>query len=232
MKILIHGDGVMGKRVHNIYQGFSSICKDSKELEKELSKSDYDVLIDFSHPSLIDEVCNIIEKFNIKAVIATTGLSDSQLKRIESLSKETAIFQSYNTAYGVHVLNETIKFMNGMLKDYDVEMIETHHNKKVDAPSGTLNLLLNSIVGSKTQVTDYSITSGRNKEDIGIHSIRLGQIFGEHEVLFAQNEEVISIKHQALSKDVFAKGSIRAAKSLLNKNSGLYNLQNIYEEKI
>ncbi len=240
MKIVIHGFGNMGKIIYDlaIEQGIEVVGVIDKYTEtnvrkltyEDLSYIDYDIVVDFSHFSIIDSLIEALEKSPHKAIIATTKLSEVQLARIKKLSEKMAVFQDYNTSYGIYVLNQTLKFMTDMLIDYDVEVIESHHKYKVDAESGTANRLINTIKAQREMncVYDYSKTNGKNTNDIGVHSIRSGNIVGDHEVLFGGDNDLISIKHQALSKKLFADGAIRICYKLQDKEKGLYKLEEVF----
>ncbi len=241
MKIVIHGFGKMGRIIYDlaIEQGIEVVGVIDQFTEtqvrklsyEDLGKIDYDIVVDFSHFSIVDNLISALEKSPHKAIIATTKLSEEQLERVKKLSEKVAVFQDYNTSYGVYVLNQTLKFMTGLLSDYDVEMIESHHKYKVDAESGTANRLINTIKAQRELncVYDYSKTNGKNSNDIGVHSIRSGNIVGDHEVLFGSDNDLISIKHQALSKNLFADGAIRICYKLQNKEAGLYKLEEVFD---
>lgn len=167
-------------------------------------------------------------------VIATTGYNDQQLLRIEEASTQIPIFQSYNTSFGISMLTKIVKevasefYQNG----YDIEIIEKHHNQKIDAPSGTAKLLYDVIQEDVQEVKPIydrqSLHQKREKQEIGIQSVRAGTIFGEHTVLFAGHDEVIEVSHQALSKEVFVQGAISACLAIVDKDHGLYTLKNLY----
>ncbi len=240
MKIVIHGFGNMGKIIYDlaIKQGIEVVGVVDKFAEttvrklsyEDLKTIDYDVVVDFSHFSIVGNLLDVLEESPHKAIIATTKLSEESIARVAKLSEKVAMFQDYNTSYGVYVLNQTLKFMTGMLADYDVEMIESHHKYKVDAPSGTAVRLLNTIKEQRDldAVYDYSKTDGKKENDIGIHSIRSGNIVGDHEILFGSDNDLISVKHQALSKNLFADGAIRICFKLYNKEKGLYKLEDVF----
>ncbi len=240
MKIVIHGFGNMGKIIYDlaIKQGIEVVGVIDQYTETQvrklsyddLSTIDFDIVVDFSHFSIVDNLLSALEKSPHKAIIATTKLSDEQIGRVVKLSEKVAIFQDYNTSYGVYVLNQTLKFMTGMLADYEVEMIESHHKYKVDAPSGTAVRLINTIKDQRdiNCVYDYSTTDGKKQNDIGVHSIRSGNIVGDHEVIFGSDNDLISIKHHALSKNLFADGAIRICFKLYGKEKGLYKLEEVF----
>lgn len=234
MRYGLVGYGAMGKIVHEML-GDEVICIIGVEANSGLKslndfKDKIDVIIDFSNPANLDMILNYCIEKNCKAVLATTGYTDSDYKKINEASKSCAILQSANFSLGVNLLNRLVREISPALKDdFDIEIIEAHHNKKLDSPSGTANMLAKSIV----DVTGFKINNGRYgnekriHEEIGISSIRGGTIVGEHEVLYCGLDEVITIKHEAFSKKIFAKGAITAAKWLFNKEKGLYNMENV-----
>ena len=195
-----------------------------------------DVVIDFSHPALLSDIIRYCKSTKTPAVIATTGLSDSQLADIDELSKEVAVFRSANMSLGINLLINLVKKAAPLLEGkFDVEIVEKHHNQKIDAPSGTALMLADAISEVLSDEPEYvydrhSVRKKRSKTEIGIHSVRGGTIVGEHEVIFAGNDEIVEIKHTATSKGVFAEGAIKAAKFLVGKNAGMYNMQNLIED--
>ena len=184
-----------------------------------------DVIIDFSNPALLDDLLDYAVLNNIPAVIATTGYSDAQIEKIKSAAEKIPIFFTFNMSLGVNLIASLAKKAAQILGDgFDIEML--------DAPSGTAIMLanaINSVFGDKLnyEYDRHSVRRKRPKNEIGIHSVRGGTIVGEHDVIFAGHDEVITISHQAQSKEVFAVGSVRAAKFLYNKNAGLYDMNNM-----
>lgn len=192
-----------------------------------------DVIIDFSHYSCVDQLIQYAQKHTIPTVICTTGLSEDQLDNIEKAAETVPLFMSGNMSLGINVLIEMAKIGARVLAEMDVEIIEKHHNKKIDAPSGTALMIANAI---KAIQTDKAFVYGRkgseakrDTKEIGIHAVRGGSITGEHSLLFAGLDETIEIKHQATSKAVFAKGAIEAAFFLLDKSPGLYNMTHLVQ---
>lgn len=192
-----------------------------------------DVIIDFSNPALLDDLLDYAVKNNIPAVIATTGYSDSQIEKIRSAAEKTPIFFSFNMSLGVNLIASLAKKAAQILGDsFDIEIIEKHHNQKLDAPSGTAIMLANAVNSVFGDTLNYeydrhSVRRKRPKNEIGIHSVRGGTIVGEHDVIFAGHDEVITISHQAQSKEVFAVGAVRAAKFLYGKGAGLYDMSSM-----
>ncbi|MBU3181472.1 4-hydroxy-tetrahydrodipicolinate reductase [Clostridium psychrophilum] len=195
-------------------------------------KVDVDVILDFSRPDALDSLCTYSKEKNIPIVFCTTGYSADQLRKIDSLSKEIPVFHSANMSIGINVINNILKSISNMLyKDFDIEIIEKHHNQKVDAPSGTALLLANTIrdsIDSDTfLVKGRDGLSKRQPNEIGIHSVRGGNIIGDHEVIFAGKGECIELKHTAISRDVFAIGSLKACEYIYGKDKGLYNMDDV-----
>lgn len=192
-----------------------------------------DVIIDFSNPALLDDLLDYAVLNNIPAVIATTGYSDAQIEKIKSAAEKIPIFFTFNMSLGVNLIASLSKKAAQILGgDFDIEIIEKHHNQKLDAPSGTAIMLanaVNSVFGDKLnyEYDRHSVRRKRPKNEIGIHSVRGGTIVGEHDVIFAGHDEVITISHQAQSKEVFAVGAVRAAKFLYGKQSGLYDMNSM-----
>lgn len=195
-----------------------------------------DVIIDFSHPSLFDSLLDYACKNKIPTVLATTGLSEEQLKKLDTCKTEIAIFQSANMSIGINLLIDLVEKASRILEDnFDIEIIEKHHNQKIDAPSGTALVIADAIMNACNSPKEYvydrhSVRRKRRKDEIGIHSVRGGTIVGEHEVIFAGKDEIFEIKHTAASKDVFAVGAVKAAKFLAGKQPGLYHMRDLVSE--
>lgn len=187
-----------------------------------------DVIIDFSNPEITLPL--IQSKHNIPLVIATTGEKEAIIDALKIKAQYTPTFFSANMSYGVHILTELIQYAVPLLKEYDIELVERHHNKKVDGPSGTLVKLLDAIQEKRSlyPVTDRTLEdTARAHDDVGISVVRGGTITGEHEVLFAGIDETIQIIHRAQSKDIFANGAIEVAEQLINKQNGYYTFENL-----
>ena len=194
---------------------------------------DADVIIDFSHPSALDNLLDYAEKKGVALVLATTGYSDEQVKKIHEYSKRIPLFFSFNMSLGINLMVELVKKATCILSDgFDIEVVEAHHNQKLDAPSGTAIMLTNAIQSALND--DYNINydrhSTRNKRDpkeIGVHSIRGGTIVGEHSVIFAGHDEIFKLSHSAGSKEIFAVGSLKAALFVVGKPVGLYSMSDM-----
>lgn len=195
-----------------------------------------DIAIDFSVPSATEELLAYCVQTNTPAVICTTALSDELLKRIKSASERIPIFRSGNMSLGVNLMRALIRQARCTLGDaFDIEIVETHHNRKKDAPSGTALMLADAI--KEADGASHPYVFGRSEKDrrrepgeIGFHSIRGGTIVGQHEVRFLGEDEEISIRHEAYSKRVFAVGALRAAQFLLTKDKGLYSMEDLVSE--
>lgn len=194
-------------------------------------KEEADVIIDFSHFSALDDVLSYALKTKTPLVIATTGFTKDQLEQIKEASKIIPIFHSSNMSLGVNVMLKLVKEAAKALKGFDIEIIEKHHNKKVDAPSGTAIMVANAVKEVLPEVIYNYGRHGRDakrmENEVGIHAVRGGTIVGEHEAIFAGLDEEVMISHRAQSKDIFANGAITAAKYLVNKEAGYYNMDDM-----
>ncbi len=194
-----------------------------------------DVVIDFSNPSVLDSMLSFAKDTKTPLIICTTGFSESQVAKIKEASKEVAVFYSGNMSLGINLIIELSKKAAAILGDtFDVEIIEKHHNQKIDAPSGTALMIadgISDVLADSQYVYDrHSYRKKRDKNEIGIHAVRGGTIVGEHEVIFAGHDEIFSLKHQALSKEVFAVGAVNAAVYLKGKESGMYDMGSLLSE--
>ncbi|WP_029332623.1 4-hydroxy-tetrahydrodipicolinate reductase [Exiguobacterium oxidotolerans] len=242
MKLAIHGYGATGHYVEELAPAeVVAVIDRTKSAEKvpsyqtvsELTE-EVDAIIDFSHPSLLPDLLAYGLKTKTPLVIATTGFSEAELQTIKDASAEIPIFQSYNMSFGIAMMQQLLQVLVPLASSFDIELLEKHHNQKVDAPSGTAELLLRTIQELRDVQPVYERESTREKRqasEIGMHSMRGGTIFGEHEVLFAGVDELIEIKHTALSKKVFASGAIKAAEALIQKSAGLYTLETLYSQE-
>ena len=193
-----------------------------------------DVVIDFSSVEAADELLDFIEQKKIPAVICTTGLSDTQIDRINELSSVSPILRSANMSLGINILSKVLAEVAPKLKKagFDIEIVEAHHRRKLDAPSGTALLLADSINSSMDEKLEYTYDRSdrhepRRENEIGISSVRGGTIVGDHDVIFAGEDEVISFNHRAYSRKIFATGAIAAAKFLLGESNGLYDMSDV-----
>ena len=200
-------------------------------------KEEADVIIDFSSPVGLTERLEYAKRHNLGIVLASTGFSAEDLQTVNEYAKSVAIFKTANLSLGINLMQALIKTAAEILGDsYDVEIIERHHNLKKDAPSGTALMLADTINevfdGKKRYVNGRDgIVGARDKNEIGMHAVRGGTIVGEHEVMFAGEDEIITISHSAGSKRVFAVGAIRAAKFLPQKKAGMYEMKDLLVEE-
>ncbi len=196
-------------------------------------KEDIDAIVDFSHPSMTDGILSFAAENNIPAVICTTGLSGEQIARIEETSKTVPVFFSANMSLGINLLIDLVQRAAKILEDnFDIEIIEKHHNQKLDAPSGTALAIADALADTVSYEAEYvydrhSVRRKRGKSEIGIHAVRGGTIVGEHSVIFAGCDEVIEVKHSATSKEVFAVGAVKAAVFVKDVKPGLYSMKDL-----
>lgn len=213
--------------VPNEYPVFDSIEKCDVEA---------DVVIDFSNASAVDGLLSYCRTRKLPVVLCTTGLSEAQLAEVEDAAKETAVLKSANMSLGINLLLKLLQDAAKVLgpAGYDIELVERHHNQKVDAPSGTAIALADSVNEALdhqyTYVYDRSqVRQKRDKKEIGISAVRGGTIVGDHEVIFAGTDEVIEFRHTAYSKSVFGKGAVEAAKFLAGKPAGRYDMSDVIQ---
>lgn len=247
IKILINGcNGKMGQEVAKAIEkndNFTTICGvdridtgDNKfPVYTDTSKilEEPDIIIDFSIPVATFNILEYACTKHIPVVIATTGFSDEELSKIEELSKQTPIFRSANMSYEINLMSNLVAKISQYLKNSDIEIIETHHNRKIDSPSGTALLLADSINNALNNQMYYEYNrhakrEKRNKNEIGIHSIRGGNIVGKHTVTFFSENESLEITHNVTSRAVFAEGALKAAEFLVVQENGLYNMNDIF----
>ena len=250
VNVLINGaNGRMGKKVFEacaLSQNVKAIC--GVDISENLTNSDFpiyngfdmvkekvDAIIDFSAPASLDAVLTYALENNCPAVLCSTGYSPEQIDKIKKASQSVAIFRSANMSLGVNVLIDLVKKASKALYGLDIEIIEKHHNQKVDAPSGTALMLADAV---KDVLTDKYYTYGReglvgkrDVNEIGIHAVRGGTIVGEHDVIFAGNCETITLSHQATDRMVFASGAVKAAEYLSTKKVGLFSMADLVDGK-
>lgn len=248
IRVIMHGcNGKMG-------QVITGICKEDAELEivagidvvdnrnngypvfTNISdcQVEADVIIDFAAAAAVDNLLDYAVEKQIPVVLCTTGLSPEQLNRVSICAEKVAILKSANMSLGINTLLKLLKDAANVFAPagYDIEIVEKHHNQKVDAPSGTALALADAINDARENAYEYvydrsQVRQKREKKEIGISAVRGGTIVGEHEVIFAGIDEVIEFKHTAYSKSVFAKGAVEAAKYLAGKPSGLYDMADV-----
>ncbi len=204
-----------------VYSDFNSI------------KEEADVIIDFSNPALLNSLLEYSAAKKIPVVIATTGFDDDQKKQIENAATKNGVFFTYNMSLGINLLATLAKKAVDVLgNDFDIEIIEKHHNQKIDAPSGTALMLADAICEEidkpmKYEYDRHSKREKRSKNEIGMHAVRGGTIVGEHEIIFAGRDEIITLSHSARSKEIFAVGAVNAAKYMVGKGAGLYTMKDL-----
>ena len=192
-----------------------------------------DVVIDFSHTSMLEPLLAYAEKHPVALVLCTTGYSAEQTAQVHLASEKLPVFYSRNMSIGINLLVGLAKKAVQVLgNDFDIEIVEKHHNQKIDAPSGTALMIADAISAERDMESRYmydrhSQRKKREKAEIGIHAVRGGTIVGEHEVIFAGNSEVITLSHSAQSKEVFAAGAVNAAVFMAGKGPGLYDMADL-----
>lgn len=193
-----------------------------------------DVIIDFSHPSALEPILEYCRQHpGLAAILCTTGYSQEQVEDIKRASEELPLFYSRNMSLGVNLLIELAKKAEAVLGDaFDVEIVEMHHNQKIDAPSGTALMIADAVNEVRENSMKYtydrhSQRKKREKSEIGLHSVRGGTIVGEHQVIFAGRHEVLTLSHSAQSKELFASGAVNAAVFMKNKAPGLYSMSDL-----
>ena len=235
-------------------QVITGICKEDENIEIVAGidpytglKNDYpvfakigecnveaDVIVDFAAAPAVDDLLAYSIEKQIPVVLCTTGLTEEQLQKVEETSKKVAVLKSANMSLGINMLMDLLQKAAKILAPagFDMEIVEKHHNQKLDAPSGTALALADSINEALNNAYDYKYDRSqerkkRDKYEIGIQAVRGGNIVGEHEVIFAGTDEVIEFKHTAYSKAVFAKGAVEAAKFLAGKPAGRYEMSDV-----
>lgn len=199
-------------------------------------QTDFDVAIDFSVPAAAMRVLALCVERKKPLVLCTTGLTEEDLRAVEEAAKAIPVFRSGNMSIGVYLMQELCRRARISLGDgFDVEIVETHHNRKLDAPSGTAKMLAETILEASREPMHcvygrHDAARRREPNEIGVHSLRGGTIVGEHEVRFLGSDEEITIRHQAFSKGVFATGALRAALYLAEKPAGRYDMQDLVRE--
>lgn len=248
-KIIISGcNGRMGRVVESICEadpdvsvvaGFD-VSLESRAFPVFVSPANFtgeaDAVIDFSSPAALDGLLAFALERKVPLVLATTGYSDEQLAQIDEASKRIPIFRSANMSLGINVLLELVKKAAAVLGDsYDIEIVEKHHNRKVDAPSGTALMIADAAASALNFKPEYvyerhSVRQSRDKKEIGISAVRGGTIVGIHEIMFAGRDEIIEIKHTAMSREIFANGAVKAAKFLTGMSKpGMYDMSMLVE---
>ena len=250
VRAIMHGcNGRMGRVITGLIKedeaieivagvdAFTGIANDYPVFESiGACDAEADVVIDFSNAGAVDALLDYCTAKKLPVVLCSTGLSDEQLKKVEESAKETAVLKSANMSMGINLLLKLLKDAAKVLTPagYDIEIVEKHHNQKLDAPSGTAIALADSINEAMDHNFEYTYDRSterkkRSAKEIGISAVRGGTIVGEHEVLFAGMDEVIEFKHTAFSRGVFGKGAVEAAKYLSGKPAGSYDMSDVIQ---
>lgn len=245
LKILINGiNGRMGQEVLKAVNNSSDseVCCGVDKTNSNFSfpiyndvnliKEKPDIIIDFSVPDATMNILEYAKQNSIPIVIATTGFSEDQLGMIKEYSKLIPVFRSGNMSYEINIMADIVAKLATQLKDSDIEIVETHHRNKIDSPSGTALILADSINDALDNKMDYqynrhSIRQKRPDKEIGIHSIRGGTEVGKHTVMFLGQNESFEITHTVTSRSIFAEGALKAARFLMHKKNGLYNMKDL-----
>lgn len=246
MKVIINGySGTMGQVLTKciladeeveLVAGVSPVHHDANSQFSTYSsfaevKEKTDVVIDFSNPLALDGILEYCLNTKTPVVLATTGYNDEEMSKIHEAAKQIPIFLSFNMSLGINILLKLVREAAKNLANFDIEIIEKHHNKKVDSPSGTAVMIANAVKEIREQSEfiygRHGRTGKRQQNEVGIHAVRGGTIVGEHSAIFAGNDEILEINHSARSKNVFAEGAIVAAKYLVNQEAGFYNMDDM-----
>ena len=237
MKTVICGaNGAMGKLICGIL-GDEVIGKVSIDGENgvpktfdELGVVDADMVIDFSHHTAISSVLAYAKKIGAAAVIGTTGHTEEEKAMIYAAAQEIPVFFSGNMSLGVAVLCRLAREAAGYFPDADIEIVETHHNRKVDAPSGTAHMLFQAIREVRPQATEHCGRAGegkRTQDEIGVSSLRMGGVVGIHEVHICTGNQRLTLRHEAMSREMLAEGAVDAARFIVGKKAGLYGMEDL-----
>lgn len=237
--------GRMGKKVYeaSLNSNLTAVCGVDRFEDKSNAnfpiysslsdvKEKVDVIIDFSAPASLPAILDYATEHNVPAILCATGYSAEDEKAVFKASKIVPLFRSANMSLGVNVLNDLVKKASAVLGDkFDIEIIEKHHNQKVDSPSGTALMLadgVKEVLPEKYYVYGREgLVGKRAKDEIGIHAIRGGNIVGEHDVIFAGENETVTLSHHAQDRGVFANGAIKAGEFIIGKKPGLYNMTDV-----
>ena len=215
-------DIAKGEKAYPVYSCFVDV------------QEDVDVIVDFSNPLVLDDMLAFAVERKLPVIICTTGFSEKQVEKIKETAKIIPMFYSGNMSLGVNVLIELSKKAAAVFgSSFDVEIVEKHHNQKLDAPSGTAMMIADAIAqqreNSQYVYDRHAYRKKREKQEIGIHSVRGGNIVGDHDVIFAGHDEVLTISHRAQSKGVFAAGAVNAAVFIKDKPAGLYDMSDLLQ---
>ena len=248
VKIILCGaNGKMGRVIQSVVSARDdakivagvdiNTCSDSFPVYSDISevKEDADVIIDFTNPSLLGSLLDFAVSKKTPVVIGTTGYDEQQKAQIKSAAEKTAVFFTYNMSLGINLLASLAQKAAQILgNEFDIEIVEKHHNQKIDAPSGTALMLADAICEElpepmKYEYDRHSKREKRTKNEIGMHAVRGGTIVGEHEIIFAGRDEIITLSHSARSKEVFAVGAVNAAVFMAGKSEGMYSMKEMID---
>lgn len=252
LKVLISGcNGHMGRVVAQVCReagdvepvaGFDLLGTENGEFPvfsaPDTFRGQADVLIDFSSPAALPALLDFGVSRGVPLVLATTGYSEQQCAAVDAAAERIPVFRSGNMSFGINVLMALVTKAAAALDGFDLEIVERHHNRKVDAPSGTALMLAQAAAEGLPYSPEYvyereSVRKPRGRQEIGISSVRGGSIVGDHEVLFAGRDEVIELRHSAMSREVFASGALRAARFLAGVSGpGLYSMQDLVGQSL
>lgn len=240
IRVIVNGiDGAMGSVVvkciaetddMEVVAGITPTGFEGAYLTPAECKEEADVLIDFSHHDGTKDLVDYCVERGLPAVICTTGQTDEEMEYIKKGSEKVALFKSANMSLGVALTAKVVKEIAAKFPGCEVEIVEAHHNRKVDAPSGTALMLADSVMESRPELHVNSGRSGmakREADEIGIHAIRMGNIVGKHEVMFGTANQTITVTHEAHDRALFADGALSAARFLAGKPAGLYNMDDL-----
>ena len=237
MRAVVCGaNGAMGKLICGIL-GDEVVGKVSIDGEngvpktfEELGKVEADVVIDFSHHTAIASVLNYAKEIGAAAVIGTTGHTEEEKQRIYAAAEEAPVFYAGNVSLGIAVLCRLVKQAASYFPDADIEIVEIHHTRKVDAPSGTAHMLFNAVKEVRPNAWENCGRSGegkRTKDEVGVHALRMGNVVGIHEVHINTGNQTLTLKHESGSRAMLADGAVAAARFMEGKGKGLYNMESI-----
>ena len=248
VKVIMHGcNGKMGQTISSLIAADEEIVIVAGIDAADSGKNDYpvfpsigectvdaDAVIDFSVAAAVDGLLDYCAEKKLPCVLCTTGLSEAQIEKVKRTAEQTAVLKSANMSLGINMLLKLLKEAAQVLSPagFDIEIVEKHHNQKLDAPSGTALALADSINAEMGDSFEYvydrsQVRQKRNAKEIGISAVRGGTIVGDHDVIFAGADEVVTFSHRAYSKAVFGKGAIQAAKFLAGKPAGLYDMADV-----
>lgn len=239
-RIILCGYGRMGKLIQQTIEDEADmqiVMVVDESNQKDLYSLDQpaDLVIDFSNPASFPLLYEYVSKTHCALLSGTTGYDENQLAQLKSLAKQAPIMHTANYSLGIAVFQQVLKQITPLLKtDFDMEIVEAHHNQKVDAPSGTAKVLLEAMDPDHefVEINGRNGNCGKRGKEIGVHAIRGGTVAGEHTVLFLGKDEKLEIKHTAISRQIFANGAVTAAKWLIGQKAGYYDMQDLVKDSL